>query len=175
MRDLRSRDSENVLGYSNLFHGLYERVVLRYPLLSGAALRNRLHKTDGENMSRINWNSRVFYCDGGCLSNDKKEGRVAYGSISDGENVIRYSWPQCNSNNEAEFQTLYSLLVSLDLNAPGNRPTIYMDSKLVVNSLTKGWKIKSPNLKPFWELCIKFLKTELRWVPRDVIEGKLGH
>jgi len=128
----------------------------------------------------MNWNSPVFFVDGGCRGNHKKGNREAYGSISDGENVLRYKWDLANSNNEAEFGTLYQLLETLrDFEIdPTKGPTVYMDSKLVVNSLTKGWKIKAPNLVKAFQMAkrnVELTGVKLVWVPRHIIEEKVGH
>ena len=127
----------------------------------------------------MNWKSQEFYCDGGCRGNHKFGPREAYGSISDGETVERLTWYDARTNNEAEFATLHFLLSFLAPHYdPQRPPTIYMDSALVVNSLTKGWNVKAANLRGLFEDCetlLKGTKAKLKWVPREQIETKVGH
>lgn len=74
------------------------------------------------------------------------------------------------TNNEAEYQALVTLLGKLrDLKV--QNVLIRGDSKLVVNQLTKGWKVKAGNLKPFAKEARELLNNnpnwKLKWVPRE--------
>lgn len=118
----------------------------------------------------MNYNSNKFWCDGGFRKG------VGYGSYSDGVESLSIHFPDAKTSNEAEFDILARLLLVLTGYKP--RATIYMDSALVVNSLTKGWKIKAKNLIPKHTLCQDLLQTldvELKWVSRKVTVKVLGH
>lgn len=127
----------------------------------------------------MNWNSPNFWCDGGCRGNHLPRGhkdRLAYGSISDGSETKRLEFPDLSSNNEAEFETLLHLLLALPTD-PEKAPTIYMDSALVVNILTKGWNVKASNLRDVAETCKALLphRAKLKWVSRETLVEKVGH
>lgn len=122
----------------------------------------------------MNLKAKKFWVDGGCRGNGRPYAE-AYGSINDGELTRTVEWLGLRTNNEAEYATLISLLMNLPSNS---RPTIFMDSKLVVQQLQGNWKVRANNLKPWFELCerhLKRTKATLRWVPRDVIVQKVGH
>jgi ribonuclease HI len=128
----------------------------------------------------MNWNSPNFWVDGGCHGNHlPAEQRRAYGSISDGVDAQHFDLPKAKSNNEAEFMSLNFLLSLLPgVIDPSKGPLVHMDSKIVVNSLTKGWKIKADNLIPLhWasKALLHLTGAKLKWVPRDRIEAKVGH
>lgn len=119
-------------------------------------------------------NAKDYWCDGGCTGNGSDDAK-AYGSISDGTTVLRQDWPECKTNNEAEYATLVWLLQQFP---PDLGPTIWTDSKLLVGQLTLGWKVKAKNLEPYHEVAWLLLartKAKLKWVSRDTIVERLGH
>ena len=77
--------------------------------------------------------------------------REAYGSISDGAEVMRVQFADARTNNEAEYMTLSVLLDNLLSNrVDPTKPqtSIYLDSKLVVGQLTEDRKVEADNLVP---------------------------
>lgn len=48
-------------------------------------------------------------------------------------------------SNEAEYRALIEALKSCN-----DGDVIYTDSQLIVGQLTKGWKVKAPNLKNYY-------------------------
>ena len=129
----------------------------------------------------MNWNAAKFWVDGGCLGNQARGKREAYGSIGDGENVERLQFSNARTSNEAEYMVLSALLDNLLRNRiDPTKPetTIYMDSQLVVGQLTKGWKVEADNLVPLYkEAALRLRRTgaKLTWIPRTEIVKRLGH
>ncbi len=124
----------------------------------------------------MNYNSKEFWADGGCLMNGR-ENPHPYGSYSDGIEIERLDFKPIGlkTNNESEYATLLALLTMLPDNLA---PRIYTDSKLLVEQLTLGWKVKAKNLKRLHEwtaLELGRVKAMLLWVPREQIVEKLGH
>ena len=67
--------------------------------------------------------------------------------------------------NEQEYK---AMIYALEKAKDGD--TIYADSQLVVNQLTKGWKVKAANLYPFYVKALKILtykQVNIVWIPRD--------
>ena len=81
------------------------------------------------------------------------------------------------TNNQNEYR---SMILALKKAQPGD--TIYADSQLIVNQLTKGWKVKAQHLYPLF--CeangLKEGKT-IGWVSRTknragwILEGMIGN
>src|SRR3990167_10149815 len=82
------------------------------------------------------------------------------------------------TNQEAEYA---AMILALTFAKDGD--SIYSDSRLVVNQLTKNeynhyhkWKIKAPNLIPFYNRANELLKSkkiEIKWISRE--ENLAGH
>ena len=68
--------------------------------------------------------------------------------------------------NEMEY-----LALSKALGDPrSENSVIYSDSQLVVNQLTKGWKVDAENLRPLHEECkglLKSRKATIVWIRRE--------
>ncbi len=119
------------------------------------------------------------YCDGGG-NNRTKTG--FYGSFLVGDNpdnAIRMKiLPGVTTTNEAEYQTLYDLLMWLRINSLDNI-LIHTDSMLVCNQIKGSWKVKSETIRKYWLKVIRELSTfrnvKIIWVSRNVIVEKLGH
>lgn len=120
--------------------------------------------------------SQVFWCDGGCLFQDASgRKREAYGSFSDGTTVRRFTFPNLNTSNESEYQTLIELLSTLP---SGSAPVVHTDSKLLRGQLVRGWRVKTENLKPLHKRARELMRStraSLTWVPRTEVFAKLGH
>ena len=95
-----------------------------------------------------------FWCDGGlhniCVTNDNGE---FFLEKIDG------------TNNQNEYRSMI-----LALTKASNGDTIYADSQLVVNQLTKNWKVKKAHLYPLFCEAKKLLESKtinIEWVSRD--------
>lgn len=81
------------------------------------------------------------------------------------------------SNNLAEYQSLYYALKHV-YDISGHMPlTVYQDSQLVVNQVNGLWACKKPWLIP-WRDAIVWLKWSsvlIEWTPRKNIVAILGH
>ena len=122
----------------------------------------------------------TIVCDGGC----NKKG--CYGSYiiyddngSEVANSSRFELADCHTNNEAEYgallEAVYAAMVSLDTDV---ELQIYTDSQLVCKQLSGSFKIKSNNLVSFNKearLRLSNYFWKVRWVPRRIIVGFLGH
>lgn len=81
------------------------------------------------------------------------------------------------TNNENEYR---AMIKALKLAQKGD--TIFADSQLIVNQLTKNWKVHAVHLLPFYSEAMK-LKSgiNIEWVPRDenragwILEGMVGN
>ena len=63
------------------------------------------------------------------------------------------------TNNDAEYQACIASLEWLLLREqPVTKVTWRLDSKLVVEQLSKRWKIKDPKIKGYAEICWKHLR-----------------
>jgi len=129
----------------------------------------------------MNWNASKFWIDGGCLGNEGYGVRKAYGSISDGETIVRLQFADARTNNEAEYRILIALLEKLIRNrVHPQKPQIeiYTDSQLVVGHLREGAQVRAKNLVPLHRKATSFLQktgARLVWISRDQIVEKLGH
>jgi ribonuclease HI len=124
----------------------------------------------------MNWHAKEFWIDGGCLMNGRKNPK-AYGSISDGVDIMRFEYSYLKTNNEAEYRTLWHCLIRIFVFDNVNA-TIYSDSRLMIEQLRGKWKVKAKNLKTIHNMCseqIKNIDAKLIWVPRKVIVAKVGH
>jgi len=103
---------------------------------------------------------------GALLAN--QNGRACVVFDNDKPKVWRYGKA---TNNEMEYQALLNAL----LDERSKEATIFTDSRLLVGQLTKGWKVKAPNLRKINIKCLKMLKerkAKLLWIPRE--ENKAG-
>lgn len=130
-----------------------------------------------------------IYCDGGSLGNSKTDG-VAYGSwaiyaiMPKGPELGKQEktdMPHLNTNNEAEYQALINALTYLKgLQQRMGRQvstTVYMDSKLVVDSMTGG-KMKAQNLIPLRDQARELLTATGATIERisgESMKVVLGH
>ena len=116
-----------------------------------------------------------YWCDGGTKWHNGEQSE-AYGSYCDETGqMARLCFPQYRTNNEAEYATLLSLLESLQTDS---FPTIYMDSRLVVNQISGEWKLKAQHLFHLLQACRQHVSRTgafINWVPREKIVEKLGH
>jgi len=112
----------------------------------------------------MNW-----FCDGAF----NKKGAF-YCVVDDNEFV---ELKKCNAKtcNEAEYM---AMIRALELAYQGD--TIFADSQLVVNQLTKGWKVKAKNLKKLWWKAHSIIHNKhsghinIKWISRDFNKaGKL--
>lgn len=132
-------------------------------------------------MSRPTW-WLVF--DGGSKGNPG----LGYGSyrIRDGDGVwtdpVKRIYGQRVTNNEAEYTALTEGLAEIARRC-GDPAAIAVeirgDSKLVIEQLSGRWKLRSPNLIPFYrnaslELS-RFGEARMKWHPRDRSVELLGH
>ena len=115
----------------------------------------------------------------------------AYGSYHiqarDGrERITRLQFPTGSTNNEAEYQSLIASLEDLVgvIKAAGKSPNRYAvtvtgDSQVVINQVAGQWKVKAPNLVPFYqqaqELLAQFGSVTVTWQPRQKSVAILGH
>jgi ribonuclease HI len=133
----------------------------------------------------------VLITDGGCRRNGQ-ESPTAYGSFAviavakDGTRetgMLRHAqYPDCMTNNQAEYEALLRGLVYLtDLVARlGMTPTIIInsDSELVCGQLNGSMKVKASGLKilnSHAKDLIAKLNADLHWRPREEIVAALGH
>lgn len=75
------------------------------------------------------------------------------------------------TNNEAEYLAVIEALKTFPKGC-----TIYSDSQLVVGQLTKGWKVKSKNLLPYFKEAMNLMSEKqatLVWIPRK--DNRAGH
>lgn len=123
----------------------------------------------------MNWLARKFWVDGGCNNQHLRVNRHAYGSVSDGSDVIRFEFPLSYTSNEAEYRTLIALLSLLYDNSGA---TVCTDSSLMIGQLTQNWRVKAKNLKPLVEIAKKQMertKVVLVKIPRKENVKMLGH
>lgn len=129
----------------------------------------------------------VCYTDGG-YDNSSRDNKSGYGSFRIYEYLenniitdatIRNKFPEVTSSNEAEYQTLITLLEYLLVNYPSQEIFVYSDSKLMCNQLNSIWEIRSPKLTVFFQTAVvllnKFSKWTLVWAPRSILVKELGH
>jgi len=70
------------------------------------------------------------------------------------------------TNNEAEYLALIKALKSRQAFGA----VVYTDSQLLVGHLTKGWKVKKPQLKELWREANELRQrtgAKITWVPRE--------
>lgn len=92
----------------------------------------------------------IIYCDGGCRGNGT-ENPECYGSykIDNGVPVLT-EFPTLKTNNQAEYQSLITVLKML-LDKPNDQEvTIKIDSALVYYQLMGRWKIKNDALRELY-------------------------
>lgn len=132
-------------------------------------------------------NQYKIWLDGGSRGNTKNNGE-AYGSyyflntVTKEYKIVRLEHPELNTSNEAEWETLISVLKMLQA-SPKARVRLFMDSKLVVNQFNGKWKCKDERMARFRgraghllkELEDKQVDITLEWTSRDEIESYLGH
>lgn len=108
-----------------------------------------------------------FWCDGGlkqiCVTDDA--GNVYLENIR-------------GTNNENEYR---AMILALEKAKDGDN--IYADSRMVVNQITKGWRVHAIHLYPLYVKAIKLFKSKrvnIEWVSRSwnragwILEGQTG-
>jgi len=133
------------------------------------------------------------YADGGVFHNQTPSKRKAYISfkIFDSEDkknfVVHYNDSLNNSytNNQAEYIAITRLLNEFlaQFNAFDIRPThlkVFTDSQLVVNQLKGEFKVKSDNIRTYYDTLKKIILNfpvpiEIEWISRTEIVKILGH
>ena len=110
-----------------------------------------------------------YYCDGSGWN-----GKVAEYAVTNEKGVIlrRKTFTNEQTNNEMEYDAvIYALILAKD------NDTICTDSQLVVNQLTKGWKVKARNLFVRYNHAKELYENKnisLLWIPREEnLAGKI--
>jgi ribonuclease HI len=123
----------------------------------------------------------ICYVDGGYDNVRKRNGYGSFAIFDDQDNqisLVRFKIPEANSNNEAEYISLITLLTWLEVNDMANQTDVIIimtDSRLMVNQISGEWDIRADNLKPLLERVKLSDKMVLRWTPRKNIVKVLGH
>ena len=129
--------------------------------------------------------------DGGALGNGT-ENVKCYGSalikVSDGRRkMLRFeSLPGASTNNEAEYLALATALkwLATRIEGTGNASvgysvTVLMDSSIVINQVSRAWKVKARSLLPFRDLVddeiAKFGSVTFDKIDQSVMKRILGH
>jgi len=127
----------------------------------------------------------IGFCDGG-YDSKKKEWYGSYKIfLSNERNVLeaehkKIYFPEVETNNEAEYKSLHTLLTEISRGYPKETPIqVMMDSQLVVKQINEQWRVKAKNLKNYYADIIKMKSVlndfSLAWVSRKLIVKILGH
>ena len=117
-----------------------------------------------------------LYFDGGSKNNgsdDSVAGCGYYVSYSDNSKTSYggYKFLGHATNNEAEYAGLINGLKTL-LSSQPDELCVYGDSKLVIEQMKGSWKVRAPNLIPFWaeaqSLVKQFKKIEFKHIDRSL-------
>jgi len=120
-----------------------------------------------------------IWCDGGCIGNGTKNPKC-YGSFKVGRNnpPITFQFPELTTNNQAEYQILIIVLELIDPNIK-EEVIINVDSALVFNQVTNGWKTTSNRLRELNQKAQKLYnahpKITLNQISGDEMKRILGH
>lgn len=139
-------------------------------------------RSAGHPPSQARAGATTIYADGGCFSHNPSP-RGIYWSAGF---MTPKGWEQRRgqdyhrqTNNEAEYLALAEALrAALEHVGPIE---VLMDSQLIVNHFNGRWRCKDNKLQPLLlharDLAERVGQERLtvRWVPRAVIAGKLGH
>lgn len=114
----------------------------------------------------------TIYTDGGARNNPGPAGAGAV-ILQDGKvaaEVKQYLGEQ--TNNWAEYEAVaLALQEAKKLGLAGEELEVRMDSKLVVEQISRNWKIKEPSLKPqaakVWVLLQDFPQYRFVHIPRE--------
>ena len=73
------------------------------------------------------------------------------------------------SNNQLEYLGLLYAISYSNNNYPRRNVTIYTDSLLVANQMSKKWRITTDHLIPLWVKCQKYIRdtTRVVWIKRE--------
>lgn len=114
-----------------------------------------------------------LYFDGASKDNPGQSGS-GYALFKDGKRLLQgYRYLGDNlTNNQAEWLSLIDGLKALNELGIENSYKLHIrgDSKLIVNQLTRKWRIKKDHLKPYRREAIKLLEGTpwtISWVPRE--------
>ena len=117
--------------------------------------------------------SIVVFTDGGARNNPGPAGAgvVIYQDGEKKAEVAQYLGEK-QTNNWAEYEAVVIALGKLlEMGLRDNDITFKLDSQLVVEQLSRNWKIKEPTLKPqadkIWELLEDFGTVTFTHVPRE--------
>lgn len=124
----------------------------------------------------------TIYIDGGCLHNQTKAKRHAYGSCrietdSDFKHFFSNIYGN-RTNNEAEYLILIDALVWIKNNIQLTEDIrINTDSQLVVKQLSGEYRIHAHKIYKLYQKAKELLTSNIGiyQIPRDEIEFKLGH
>jgi len=118
----------------------------------------------------------ICYADGGCVGSNPSN--QTYGSYKIGEeSIVRYSDLGPGTNNTAEHEIIYLLLLELKKRRI-LRAVIYSDSQLVVRQIEGRYAVRAPHLVQVAEESQRLLRASghlLKHVPRREIVAVLGH
>jgi ribonuclease HI len=100
--------------------------------------------------------------------------------------IVRLSFGDRVTNNEAEYQTLIAALRDLigRITAQGKRADAYAlavrgDSQLVIFQITGQWKVRNARIQPLHREAVALLEQfgtrDIRWQPRAHSVRTLGH
>jgi ribonuclease HI len=123
----------------------------------------------------------ICFCDGGFNNVTKSNGYGSFRIYTENSDIIvRNTFDFVHSSNEAEYQTLISMLSYILENYPEDSTIlVYSDSKLMVNQINSIWQVNSPSLKDYYNIAIyrinKLNGFTLIWSPRKVLVKELGH
>ena len=112
---------------------------------------------------------QAYYTDGSGWNGEKSEYVV---TDETGHIITRRTLPEERTNNEMEYD---GVIYALQLAKDGD--TIYSDSQLVVNQLTKNWKVKARNLISRYNYAKELFSNKnvkLLWIRREKnLAGKI--
>ncbi|MBI2048751.1 MAG: ribonuclease HI family protein [Parcubacteria group bacterium] len=114
----------------------------------------------------------IIYTDGGSRNNPGKAGIGAV-IYHNGEKKAEISeFLGIQTNNWAEYEGAFRALTKAKELYLEHLPTeVRMDSKLVVEQISRNWKIKEPTLKPqaekIWKLMEHFPNIRFAYIPRE--------
>lgn len=92
---------------------------------------------------------------------NKKKTHEGYGLVA-----------ESGTNNEAEYTALLKAIEYLvENNYTSEKITVHGDSELVINQMSRGYKVKAPNLVLIYSKIIQkiflFKSIKFEWVPRE--------
>lgn len=110
---------------------------------------------------------KIIQCDGSGWNGREAKYCIAF----EGRKPIIYVSKQKLTSNEAEYMAVITALA----NRKSKDAEIRTDSRLVVEQVNGGWKVKEPRLKPLCQQVRDLLDVRgavLVWIPRE--ENRAG-